>query len=157
MNQEGNGEGYMGNEFFENLSETLSRTAKDLSEKAENLYESQKLRNQISGEERLVNRTMRNLGNLIYKRYEKGEAVDEEVAALCGEICQHKNKIEELKKTAAGRRGEKICKSCQNVIAGDASFCPYCGEPYMGEKEMKEEEKEEKKEKEDLEEGSEQE
>ncbi len=134
----------MGNDFFENLSETLSRTAKDISEKAENFYESQKLRNQISGEERIINKTMRNLGNLIYKRYEKGEAVDEEVAALCGEICQHKNKMEGLKKSAANRQGQKICKSCHNAISGDAAFCPYCGEPYTDEKEAPEKESSEK-------------
>lgn len=119
----------MANDFFDGLGETISRTARELSEKAENFYEVQKLRNQISGEERVVSKAMETLGRLIYKRYESGEAVDDEIAGICGEISKHMNKINELKGSAAGKAGQKICPSCHRTIDREVLYCPYCGTP----------------------------
>ena len=81
----------MANDFFDSFGETISRTARELSEKAENFYEVQKLRNQISAEERVVSKAMERLGGIIYKRYEGGESVDDEIAGICGEISRHDN------------------------------------------------------------------
>jgi hypothetical protein len=117
----------MGNEFFDGLGETITRTAKELSERAEGIYEAQKLRNRISGEERIVNKVKADLGNLIYSRYLNGESVDSEISVLCEEITQHVKKISELKDEAASKKGQKICPACQKAVDKEVSFCPYCG------------------------------
>ena len=117
----------MGTEFFDELGETITRTAKELGERAEMLYESQRIRNKLAGEERIIDKVMADLGNLIYKRYSDGETVDEELCVLCEEIDQHMQKIAEYKEAMAGMRGQKICPSCQKAVDKDVSFCPYCG------------------------------
>ena len=51
----------MAKDFFGTLGETLTKTARELSGRAEEVYETQRLRNKISGEERRrqsVNRSM---------------------------------------------------------------------------------------------------
>lgn len=117
----------MGNEFFDGLGETITRTAKELGERAEMLYESQRIRNKLSGEERIVDKVMADLGNLVYKRYSGGEAVDEELKTLCEEIDQHTQKIMEYKESMANLKGQKICPSCQKAVDRDVAYCPFCG------------------------------
>lgn len=117
----------MGTEFFDELGETITRTAKELGERAEMLYESQKIRNKLSGEDRIIDKIMADLGNLIYKRYSNGEAMDEELGTLCEEIDQHMQKIAEYKEAMAGLKGQKICPGCQKAVDKEAAFCPFCG------------------------------
>lgn len=117
----------MGTEFFDELGETITRTAKELGERAEMLYESQKIRNKLSGEDRIIDKIMADLGNLIYKRYSNGEAMDEELGALCEEIDQHMQKIAEYKEAMANLKGQKICPGCQKAVDKEVAFCPFCG------------------------------
>ena len=44
----------MAKDFFGSLGETLTKTAKELSGRAEEVYETQRLKNKISGEERQI-------------------------------------------------------------------------------------------------------
>ena len=44
----------MARDFFDELSDTITRTTKDLGKKAGQLYESQKIRSKISSEEQMV-------------------------------------------------------------------------------------------------------
>ena len=71
--------------FWDDLGNALTRKAKGLSSKAENLYEIQKIRNKLSAQERMTEKLMMDIGKMIYTRYEHGEAVDGEVGAIC--IC----------------------------------------------------------------------
>ena len=72
--------------FWDDLGNALTRKAKGLSSKAENLYEIQKIRNKLSAQERMTEKLMMDIGKMIYTRYEHGEAVDGEVGAICEEI-----------------------------------------------------------------------
>lgn len=119
----------MGADFFDGLGETLTRTAKEFGERAEQIYEVQKIRNKISGEERIVDKIMVDVGNLIYKRYRSGEVLDGELSVLCEEIHQHVLKIKAYKEDAADIKGKKICPSCEKAVDKEVSFCPYCGAP----------------------------
>ena len=62
--------------FWDDLGNTLTRKAKGLSSRAENLYEIQKIRNKLSAQERMTEKLMMDIGKMIYTRYEQGEAVD---------------------------------------------------------------------------------
>ena len=74
--------------FWDDLGNTLTRKAKGLSSRAENLYEIQKIRNKLSAQERMTEKLMMDIGKMIYTRYEHGEAVDGEVGAICEEFSQ---------------------------------------------------------------------
>lgn len=117
----------MGTDFFDELGETLTRTARELGERAEQIYETQKIRNKISAEERIVDKLMEDMGNILYRRYKSEEAIDEELLTICEEIDQHLLKVKEYKANAADVRGKKICPSCDKAVDKEVSFCPYCG------------------------------
>ncbi|SCH23022.1 Uncharacterised protein [uncultured Blautia sp.] len=113
--------------FWDDLGNTLTRKAKGLSSRAENLYEIQKIRNKLSAQERMTEKLMMDIGKLIYTRYEHGEAVDGEVGAICEEISQHMLEVDHFRDAIAASKGEKFCPACHKAVMREASFCPYCG------------------------------
>lgn len=117
----------MGTDFFDDLGETLSRTAREFGERAESLYETQKLRGKISSEERAVSRLMADLGKTLYRMYLKGGELTEEQLALCGQIDRHKDIISRYKAEVAGKKGKKICPCCGESVDKYVAFCPFCG------------------------------
>lgn len=116
-------------DFFDGLSETITRTAKELGERAEVFYEGQKLRNKVSSEERMIEKVLADLGNLVYKRFSSGESMDEEITALCKEARQHEEMAARYRDEIAKRKGEKVCPDCGKSVSQEVSFCPYCGSP----------------------------
>ena len=89
--------------FWDDLGNTLTRKAKGLSSRAENLYEIQKIRNKLSAQERMTEKLMMDIGKMIYTRYEQGEAVDGETGSyLRGDQPAH-----------AGGRSLQRCDRCQ--------------------------------------------
>ena len=113
--------------FWDDLGNTLTRKAKGLSSRAENLYEIQKIRNKLSAQERMTEKLMMDIGKLIYTRYEHGEAVDGEVGAIGEEISQHMLEADHFRDAIAASKGEKFCPACHKAVMREASFCPYCG------------------------------
>lgn len=117
----------MGTDFFDELGETLTRTAKELGERAELIYGTQKLRNKIASERRIIDKTMADLGNILYKSYTSGAELDENQRRLCEQIDQHFEEIEKCKESMANLRGKKICPSCKETVDRSVAFCPHCG------------------------------
>ena len=113
--------------FWDYLGNTLTRKAKGLSSRAENLYEIQKIRNKLSAQERMTEKLMMDIGKMIYTRYEQGEAVDGETGAICEEISQHMLEADHYRDAIAASKGEKFCPACHKAVMREASFCPYCG------------------------------
>lgn len=113
--------------FWDDLGNTLTRKAKGLSSRAENLYEIQKIRNKLSAQERMTEKLMMDIGKIIYTRYEQGEAVDGETGAICEEISQHMLEADHYRDAIAASKGEKFCPACHKAVMREASFCPYCG------------------------------
>ena len=113
--------------FWDDLGNTLTRKAKGLSSRAENLYEIQKIRNKLSAQERMTEKLMMDIGQMIYTRYEQGEAVDGETGAICEEISQHMLEADHYRDAIAASKGEKFCPACHKAVMREASFCPYCG------------------------------
>ena len=113
--------------FWDDLGNTLTRKAKGLSSRAENLYEIQKIRNKLSAQERMTEKLMMDIGKMIYTRYEQGEAVDGETGAICEEISQHMLEADHSRDAIAASKGEKFCPACHKAVMREASFCPYCG------------------------------
>ncbi len=119
----------MGNDFFGDLGETLSKTAKGIGEKADIFFETQKLMNKSAAERRLMEKTLNDLGNLVYRRFVDGEEYDAELGGLCEEITAHQTVLAGYKEEIAQLRGHKICGDCGASISRDCAFCPKCGTP----------------------------
>lgn len=126
----------MAADFFDGLKKTISQTTKELgkatrelSERAEQTIEAQKIRNKIAGEEKIIEKVKVDIGEWIYKKHANGEGLDSELSALCQEIDQHYLKIREYKDSAANIKGQKVCPSCEREVDMSVSFCPYCGTP----------------------------
>ncbi len=117
----------MGMEFFDDLGATLSKTAKEFGVRAESIYETQKLRSKISGEERAIRQLMADLGRTIYRVYAKDGEMTDEQRELCEKIDHHMELISRCKAEMAGKRGKRICPSCKETLDNAAAFCPYCG------------------------------
>ena len=113
--------------FWDDLGNTLTRKAKGLSSRAENLYEIQKIRNKLSAQERMTEKLMMDIGKMIYTRYEQGEAVDGETGVICEEISQHMLEADHYRDAIAASKGEKFCPAYHKAVMREASFCPYCG------------------------------
>lgn len=117
----------MAKDFFGTLGETLTKTARELSGRAEEVYETQRLRNKISGEERQINKAMADLGKIIYKRYKDGVPLDEEEQTICELIDERKEQIEKYKEEIDGVRGNRYCPSCGKALGRNDAFCSACG------------------------------
>ena len=110
--------------IFEELGETLGRTAKMIGEKADDLVELQKFYSRSAGEKRQIKKSLEDLGDLIYHRHVKGETMDLEVEELCDKITGHKVMLARYEEEIARRKGCKICPACGRSID---SYCSYCG------------------------------
>lgn len=119
----------MAKDFFGSLGETLTKTAKELSGRAEEVYETQRLKNKISGEERQIEKAMADLGRIIYKRYKKEIPVDDAQKALCEQIDQCMEQIEKYKTDISELKvkNKRFCPSCGSPLAKDDAFCSQCG------------------------------
>lgn len=119
----------MAKDFFGSLGETLTKTAKELSGRAEEVYETQRLKNKISGEERQIEKAMADLGRIIYKRYKKEIPVDDAQKALCEQIDQRMEQIEKYKTDISELKvkNKRFCPSCGSPLAKDDAFCSQCG------------------------------
>ena len=117
----------MARDFFDELSDTITRTTKDLGKKAGQLYEAQKIRSKISSEEQMVQKLKADIGNVIFEKYKEGAEVEEALKGFCEEIEQHLDIIDGYKDAAAEMKGRKICPACGKSVDRSVSFCPYCG------------------------------
>ena len=121
----------MAKDFFGSLSETISKTARELSGRAEEAYETQRIKNKISGEERQVEKAMADLGRIIYKRYKAEIPVDDAQKALCEQIDQRMEQIAKYKSDISGEdeEGFLLEKDISELKVKCKRFCPACGSP----------------------------
>lgn len=117
----------MTDDFFSEFGETLHQAAKEFSARTDNFFESQKMRNRINGEQKQIDQCLKDVGNIIYKKFVEGEPFHEDIAALCEEITDHKVAIAKMRENMARKKGEKICASCGASLPKDAMFCMRCG------------------------------
>ena len=119
----------MAKDFFENLSETLTKTARDLGDRAGEVYEQQRLRNKISGEEKQIEKAMADLGRIIYGRYNDNVPLDEEERTICEKIDQRKRQIAQYNDELTNLKSKykRICPSCGAIVGKSAAFCSQCG------------------------------
>lgn len=117
----------MGDDFLNNLKQTITETAEVVGKKTEDLVEIQKLRNKVRNAEKNVEMDYRKLGEIIFRRFSDGEVMDEELAEICDGILELRKQIQGYKEELAGRKGQNICASCGTLNPQNAVFCMQCG------------------------------
>ena len=115
--------------YLDELADSLAKKTEDLSKKAVNIYEGQKIKGKILSEEHMVKKLKGDIGNLIYEKYREGVEVDESLKGFCEEIDQHMQIIAGYRANAAALRDEKICPGCGKSVDITVAFCPHCGTP----------------------------
>jgi len=114
-------------DFLEGLGKKLTETAGVVSNKAGEVVEVQRIRNQIHTLSRSNERDYRDIGTMIYDKYKAGEVIDPEMACICEEIAKREEVAAELEKLLADVKGEALCPVCKKTVGKDMIFCPYCG------------------------------
>ncbi len=132
-------------DFFGNLMENLESLGKTISQKAEvvakkteeavevvakkteETVEVQKLKSQIRVMERNNERDFRDIGKIIFERFQKGEEIDTEFTELCEAIKERETSIDGYRKQVAELKGLDVCPKCKVHVEGNVVFCPKCG------------------------------
>ena len=128
----------MGADFLENLGKTITKTAEKVGKKAEEVVGVQKLRAQLAGTEREIDKNCQDLGEIVYRHFIDGEVMSEEIAIVCDEITRLRGQAADLREQIAQQRGESICPSCGAHGPKEAAFCMRCGAPLPAEEEAEE-------------------
>ena len=131
------------NDWINELTEMLSRTAQRAGSLAGSMYENQKLRSEVSAKEREIKKIMAEIGKTIFTRFADGAEYDLEILSMCEEIQEKLSEVDELNKDAASRKGKKLCPACGKEIDKKFMYCPFCGAECPVEEEPAEEPAEE--------------
>ena len=115
--------------FFSNLGDTLSKTVKEVSGRAGNAYETQKIKNRISGEEKQIQKIMADIGKIVYERYTEGVPVEDAQKTLCEQIDQRQEQIKTYNNMIDEIKEKIVCPSCGSMMDPDDAFCSKCGAP----------------------------
>jgi ssDNA-binding Zn-finger/Zn-ribbon topoisomerase 1 len=125
-------------EFIEGIGKILSDTAETVGNKAGEVVESQRIRNQLNTLKRSNNRDLRDMGQMIYDKFQDGEVIDPELVPICEEIARREDSCAELEKVIADMKGAVKCPKCGKPVGKGMNFCPYCGVPAENEEEAEE-------------------
>ena len=72
----------------------ISAVAVDISKKAEDTFEVQKIKGDIRSIKRANERDLRDIGRMVYEKFRKGEVDDTEYINLCEQIEKREEEIE---------------------------------------------------------------
>ena len=117
----------MAKDFFGSLTDTFAKAAKDLTGRAETIYETQKLKNKISGEKQQIEKAMADLGRIVYRRYQEGISVEKAEDEICVQIDERYQQIKRLKKEAEKLKEQRVCPNCGSIVGKNDAFCSKCG------------------------------
>ena len=81
-------------DFFGELGKKISDVAVDISKKAEDTFEVQKIKGDIRSIKRANERDLRDIGRMVYEKFRKGEVDDTEYINLCEQIEKRDVEIE---------------------------------------------------------------
>ncbi len=123
--------------FFEKMSEKITSTSKEVTQKAKDLAEIAKINSSINSEQSKIKGFYYNIGERYYLEHKdcENDEYQELLTAIntCKESIEKlQNQIDEIKKNseAAKQAAMKVCSSCGNVLRDDELFCPQCGTKY---------------------------
>ncbi len=111
------------------LKKNFGETAEVIGKKTENFVEIQKLKSQIHTANHEIAQNYEELGEMMYRKYQQGETLDPEIAAICEDITELKAEVASCKEEITQYRGEETCPECGAAVPSNAAFCMKCGAP----------------------------
>lgn len=84
-------------DFFGELGKKITDTATEIGKKAEDTLEIQKLKREIRSLKRANERDLRDIGRMVYEKFQNGEVEDTEYISCCEEIEKREEEIEKQK------------------------------------------------------------
>ena len=91
----------MSEDFFNDLGKKITRAANEAVDKGTEFFELTKIRAQIAGEGKAIEKHYRDIGEIVYKLQQEGTPVSEEVAKICDEILAHEKLIKTMRSEMA--------------------------------------------------------
>ena len=111
--------------------EQIGKSTEPLVNKTQEVVEIQKVKAQIRNLENNNECDLCDLGEIVYAKYKDGIVEDEDFVAICEEIEQRLEAIDELEKYIADIKGVAICSACEMAVDKGACFCSNCGAPIV--------------------------
>ncbi len=118
------------NEFGKKVNDVagqLSKKTEPIMKKTEELVEIQKLKSQVRALENHNECDLIDLGEIVFAKYKDDLVEDEDFVAICEEIEQRLEAIENIELRIAGLKGMEICKECEMHLSKGVSYCSNCG------------------------------
>lgn len=81
-------------DFFGELGKRISETAMDIGKRAEDTLEVKKIKGDIRSMKRANERDLKDIGRMVYEKFQKGEVDDTEYISLCEQIEKREDEIE---------------------------------------------------------------
>ncbi|MNZ99669.1 Double zinc ribbon [compost metagenome] len=116
-----------------NFLQKIKNGAGKVTDRAQNVVEIGKLNTQITNIEREMGLYYQRMGEVFYEGYRfkdmsKAEKEMIELAKTCDLLAEERD---DIRSKIAELKNERLCSSCNRVVAEDAMFCPYCGEKLL--------------------------
>ncbi len=115
--------------FFEKIGKTASQTYKATADKTSKIAKEAKLRILISDDEDKIEDLYIEIGEKIYKMYEKQEQIEMnmQLKDLFTKIDALNEEIKDTKTELLRLKDSKVCTNCGNTIDIESHYCNNCG------------------------------
>lgn len=113
------------NDILKKISETISETGKNVSEKTKQVSDTAKLNAKIISSEHSVSDNYTLIGKYYYDTYK--DSPDEEIAEAVNAVTAALATISELKGKRLALKGRIKCTCCNAACPIEDSFCGKCG------------------------------
>lgn len=114
-------------ETAEVVTKKTGEVVSDVAKKTEQTVSIQKIKNQIRVMEKNNDRDYKDIGKMVYEKYQKEELIAPEYLELCEAIEERESSIENFKRDIAELKGLDICPNCKDHVEVGAAYCSKCG------------------------------
>ncbi len=117
----------MSEKLFNQIVKTARSTSASVSKKAEEVFETTKLKVSIADMQNEVESIYTDIGKLVYKAFVENEAPSEEINDKCSQISDILVQIEEVKDKIKASKNLTVCPNCNAAVDANSKFCAACG------------------------------
>ncbi len=111
--------------FFDNVVDTMSKAAREVSDGAKSIAEKNRVRKEIAAMENEIRNRFRAIGQKYYD--DMCDNPDPSYAELVNGITKLKEQLAAKQKELVELGGVTVCPGCGKGCDKDAKFCPACG------------------------------
>lgn len=122
-------------DLLNDIGKRITKTAKTVTRKSEDIVEITKLNLTIGNEEDKIKRILYEIGSELYRGYTNGKTDGDLYDNKCNEVKQIEENIKVLKERILLLKGNKACTACNSVVGLEVNYCPNCGEKLENEEE----------------------